>query len=96
MSRKTKTIMLKVGSFLPSPVIPVICLLAITGCASDGTDVPEIIALSPFASSGAPMSTANHIAILSEEIACVTDSYESRIHCVDRVEGDVTVFGGEG
>ena len=88
--------MLKVGSFLPSPVIPVICLLAITGCASDGTDVPEIIALSPFASSGAPMSTANHIAILSEEIACVTDSYESRIHCVDRVEGDVTVFGGEG
>ncbi len=88
--------MLKVGSFLRSPVISVICLLVIIGCTSDGTDVPEIIALSPFASSGAPMSTANHIAILSEEIACVTDTYESRIHCIDRVEGDVTVFGGEG
>lgn len=88
--------MLKISSLLCFPVAAAICLLAITGCASEGTDVPDIIPLSPFASSGASMSTTNHIAILSEEVACVTDSYESRIHCVDRVGGDITIFGSEG
>ncbi len=88
--------MLKAGSLLRSPMVAVICLLAITGCVSDGNNVPEIIPLSPFASSGASMSTTNHIAILSEEVACVTDSYESSIHCVDRVGGDIAIFGSEG
>ncbi len=88
--------MLKIGLVLCSPVAAVFCLLAVTGCASEGTDVLETIAFSPFASSGAPMSTTNHIAILSEEIVCVTDSYEACIHCMDRVEGTVTVFGGKG
>lgn len=88
--------MLKVGLWLRSSVAAVICLLFVTGCASDGTNVPEIIALSPFASSGAPISTSNHIAILPEGIACVIDSFEERIHCVERADGNVAVFGGEG
>jgi hypothetical protein len=36
------------------------------------------------------------VAILSEEIACVINSYEFGIHCVDKVNGNTTVFGGEG
>lgn len=74
----------------------VICLSAVAGCTSGGVDMPEAIALSPFTSSDAPLSISNHIVTLSEEIACVTDSFESQIHCVDRVGDHLTVFGGGG
>ena len=33
---------------------------------------------------------------MSEEAACTIDSYESRIHCVDRSDGAVADFGREG
>ena len=58
--------------------------------------MPEVIELLPFASSGAPLSASDDIAIVSGEIACVINSYETRIHCVDRSDGGVAVFGREG
>ena len=76
--------------------VPVVTLLFFSGCASERADLSETIILSPLASHGAPISASNHVAILSEEIVCVINSYESHIHCVDRINGNVAVFGGEG
>lgn len=73
-----------------------VTLVATTSCAPDGTGVPGVIELLPFASSDAPLSGSDDIAIVSGEIACVINSYETRIHCVDRSDGGVAVFGREG
>ena len=85
--------MLRVALLWYAPVITLLCL---SGCASERADISETVILSPYASHGAPISTSNHLAILSEEIACAINSYESHIHCVDRINGNVTVFGSEG
>ena len=71
-------------------------LVATAVGAQDAADVPDVIELLPFASSGAPFSTSKDIAIVSEEIACVINSFESSIHCVERGDGSVTEFGSEG
>lgn len=88
--------MLEVVSSLPTRLAAVLLLMATAGCTPDGANVPGVTALLPFASSGAPYSESVDIAIVSEDIACVIDSFESRIHCVDRGDGGVTVFGREG
>ena len=90
---KVKSVMLRVAL---AWYVPLVTLLCLSGCASERADLSETINLSPFASHSAPISTSNHAAVLSEEIACVSNSYESQIHCVDRINGNVTVFGGEG
>ena len=73
-------------------------LLALTlaGGAFDGisaqTLVPERTGAVPV-----PLSTNIHVALMSDETtACVVDSYEMRVHCVDRSGGVVGVFGREG
>ncbi|MYF63810.1 MAG: hypothetical protein F4058_00050 [Rhodothermaceae bacterium] len=76
--------------------VPAVAVLCLSGCASERADLSETTILSPVASHGAPISSSNHVAVLSEEIACVINSYESQIHCVDRINGNVTVFGSEG
>ena len=44
-----------------------------------------------------PLSTNIHVALMSDETtACVVDSYEMRVHCVDRSGGVAGVFGREG
>lgn len=88
-----KSVMLRVALLWYAPVVALLCL---SGCASERADLSDTMILSPFASHGAPISTSNHVAVLSEEIACVSNSFESHIHCVDRINGYVTVFGGEG
>lgn len=88
-----KSVTLRVVLLLYAPVVALLCL---SGCTSERSDLSEPIALSPFASHGTPISTSNDVAILSEEIACVINSYEFHIHCVDRINGNTTVFGGEG
>ena len=79
-----------------SAAVAIFALATTAGCAPDEAGVPGVIELLPFASSGAPLSAFFEIAIVSEEIACVINSYESRIHCVDRSDGGVAVFGREG
>jgi hypothetical protein len=74
----------------------VLLLAATGGCASDEAGVPGTTALLPFASSSAPITASVDIVIVSEVIACVINSYETHIHCVDRSSDSVTVFGREG
>lgn len=76
--------------------VPAVAVLCLSGCTSERADLSETIILSPVASQGAPISTSNDVAILSEEIACVINSYDFHIHCVGRINGNTTVFGGEG
>ena len=73
-------------------------LLAITlaGGAVDGiaaqTLVPERVGTAQV-----PLSINIHVALMSDETtACVVDSYEMRVHCVDRSGDVVGVFGREG
>lgn len=73
-----------------------VALAATPSCAPDRSGAPEVTELLPFASSDAPLSASDDIAIVSGEIACVINSYETRIHCVDRSDGGVAVFGREG
>ena len=70
--------------------------LTLAGGAFNGisaqTLVPERIGAVPV-----PLSTNIHVALMSDETtACVVDSYEMRVHCVDRSGGVVGVFGREG
>ena len=90
---QVKSFMLRGALLWSALVVAVLCL---SGCASERADLSETIILSPLASHGAPISASNHVAILSEEIVCVINSYESHIHCVDRSNGNVAIFGGEG
>lgn len=81
---------------LVSAVVASFTLAATAGCAANEYDTPEVIELLPFASNSAPISNSVDIAIVSEEVVCTINSFESRIHCVDRSDGGVTLFGHEG
>lgn len=85
---------------LPPAVVAAVLLAATAGCAADVPDPRQPQSwdaeLLPFASSPAPLSTLVDIAIVSEEVVCTTNSYESQLHCVDRTDGAVTTFGREG
>ena len=79
-------------------------LAATAGCTPEGGG-PEVIELQPFASTGAPLSAMVDITILSEQVACVVNSYETHIHCADyethihcadRTDRGVTIFGRQG
>ena len=61
-------------------------------------DDPEgtFVALDPSAETTAPLSESNGIAVTPQGIACVIDSYEIRIYCVDRDERMIGHFGREG
>ena len=79
-------------------MLTAVCALAAAtavACSSETVDLP-LVELQPFASSAAPLSANDDIALVSEEVACVIDSYDSRIHCVDRGDRSVGVFGVEG
>ena len=65
------------------------------GC-SDSTDSSSFLSLEPVASSDAPLSQSADIALVSEDVACVINSFEVQIHCRDRHNLVVGVFGSEG
>lgn len=54
--------------------------------------------LAPVASSEAPLSENSDIALVTEDVACVVDSYRHQIHCGNRMGEVAGVFGraGEG
>lgn len=85
-----------VGPLLPAAVAS-ITLVAAAGCAEDQPVAPvEVVELRPFASSPAPLSHSVDIAVVSREITCTTNTFESRIRCVDGTTGAATTFGREG
>ena len=68
-----------------------------TACGSAPETVP-MISMDPVATSGAPLTGINSIALADETTACVIESYEERIHCLGRDGQEVGAFGrpGEG
>jgi len=70
------------------------------GCSPRSGDAPSgehpVIALEPVASSPAPLSYNDDIALVTEELACVINSFEFQIQCGDRSGAIVGVFGSEG
>lgn len=65
-------------------------------CSSADENQETLVYLAPSAESTAPLSESNRIAVTPEGIACVIDSYEIRIHCVDRDDRVIGSFGREG
>ena len=66
-----------------------------TGCTADPAD-PSIVVLKPVASTVAPYSRIDDIALVSADIACVIDTYEFRVRCGDRAGDVLGVFGRKG
>ena len=56
----------------------------------------QALALAPVATSRAPLSLNESIALASETVACVIDSYEIRVHCAGRDDVPAGVFGRRG
>ena len=83
----------------PLRIPSVAALLAFAGCgqgdaASDAIFTPEVIGTAAL-----PLSETHQVALLADErIACVVDSYETKVRCVDTEGAVVGVFGrvGEG
>ena len=88
--------MMNVTSPLRTGFIAAVLLVVSAGCDPNGAGEPGVTALQPFASSGAPITTSADIAVVSEDVACVINSYESRIQCANRGDGAITEFGSEG
>ncbi len=74
----------------------------VSGCSQTPDDPlpppgePQVVVLEPVASSPAPMSYDDDIALVTEEVACVINSYEYRVRCTDRDGSVVGVFGRDG
>ena len=56
----------------------------------------QLVELTPVASAGAPLSFGGDIALPTEGLACVIESYDYRVHCIPRDAGRTSVFGRRG
>ena len=52
--------------------------------------------LAPVATSEAPLSEIPYVRLVSEDVACVIESFEVRVHCIHRSGTEVGVFGRSG
>ena len=73
----------------------VLLTAATTVCTEDAVE-DRVIQLRPFATAGVPLGTSGQVALVSEQVACTVDPFESRIHCTDSRSRVVGVFGREG
>ena len=78
---------------LARALVPLALVLA--SCGEAEREV-SYVPLVPLAESRAPLSDQDLITLASETTACVIESYEVRIHCIDRTDGPVAVFGRQG
>ena len=81
--------------------IPSLALLALAGaCSQDeapATVDETIFTPAAFATTDLPLSESQQVALLADErVACVVDSYETRVRCVDTEGAVVGLFGREG
>lgn len=63
-------------------------------CSAD--DPPPFVAIVPMSSSASPLSENHSVVVVDDHTACVVDSYEKQVQCLDRTGELVGVFGGEG
>ena len=77
-----------------------VLIAATAGCEAIATDdasgdavfAPEVVG-----TASVPFSENNEVALLADgRVACTTESYEERVHCVDREGAGVGSFGREG
>lgn len=78
------------------PALALGSIVALCTACESTPEAPQVIPLDPVASSDAPLTATNSIALADEATACVIDSYEDRIHCLGRDGEEVGVFGGPG
>lgn len=86
---------------VPTPWGMRVAAVAVLLAAAAAACFPEadrlgVVRLEPIASSEAPLSENSDVALVTETVACVVDSYASRIRCADRQGSVVGVFGREG
>ena len=76
----------------------VAALLAVTGaCKQDDAVGEAIFAPEVIGTASVPFSDDNEVALLVDgRVACVIESYDERVHCVDREGVGVGSFGREG
>ena len=82
----------------PALTLTVAALLALAGaCTQDDAAGEAIYTPEAFATADVPLSESGQVALLADErVACVIDSYETRVRCVDTEGAVVGVFGREG
>ena len=85
----------------PRPAPALACLAtSVLGCWQQSSDAPSgedsVIALEPVTSSPAPLSYNDDIALVTEDLACVINSFEFQVQCGERSGAIVGVFGREG
>ena len=78
--------------------LSVAALLVFAGCyVQDDTDGGAIFTPEVIGTATVPPSESDRVALLADErVACVFDSYETRVRCVDPEGAVVGVFGREG
>ncbi len=76
-------------------VAAIIVVAATVGCVPDKDEKPTAF-LTPVALTEAPLSNNPEIVLINENTTCVTNSYESQVHCRDRQGAVVGVFGRRG
>ena len=76
-------------------VAAVLATTATAVCTEDAAD-DLVIQLRPFATTRTPLSESGGVALVSAQVACTIDSFESRIHCTDSRRRTVGAFGREG
>ena len=85
---------------LPPPAVAALLAALAVACGQDDAPVDESIFTPEVTGTTAlPLSRSHQVALLADErVACVVDSYEGRVRCVDMEGGVVGVFGraGEG
>ncbi len=73
----------------------VLLVLGAASCSRDSSVAPVTV-LDPVASTSATPSRNHDIALLSDEVACIIDSYETQVRCGDREGRVIGVIGREG
>lgn len=70
--------------------------VSVSGSCTEPESGETALRLVPVASSGSPLSEGESIALVTEVVACVIDSYEVRIHCTGKDDVQIGVFGRSG
>ncbi|MYH48362.1 MAG: hypothetical protein F4020_00225 [Gammaproteobacteria bacterium] len=79
-------------------IAPLASIMVFCTACESAPEAAPVILMDPVATSEAPLTGINSIALADETTACVIESYEERIHCLGRDGEEVGAFGrpGEG
>ncbi len=83
------------GTLAWATVAGIFGVAATAGCQLERVD-DGIVSLRPAATAKAPISMSVDIALVSEDVACVINSFDPRLYCVDSRRQVVGTFGREG